>query len=198
MQALLLVDIQNDFLPGGALAVPRGGEVVPVANRLMSSYKLVVATQDWHPSDHQSFATQHADQSAGDVVEVDGLDQILWPDHCVQETWGAEIAPGLNTVGINHVIRKGTDRMIDSYSGFFDNGHRKGTGLADYLKQLGVTEVDVMGLATEYCVKFTVLDAIELGFKTRLLIEGVRGVDSKPGDCQRAIAQMEERGAALV
>lgn len=198
MKALILVDIQNDFLPGGALAVPAGDEVVPVANRLMPAYDLVVATQDWHPADHQSFASQHPGMSVGEVTTVDGLKQILWPDHCVQGTRGAELAPGLNAAGIDHVIQKGTDRMIDSYSGFFDNGRRRATGLDDYLKEHGVTTVDVMGLATDYCVKFTALDAATLGFKTRLLAEGVRGVELSPGDCAKAIAEMQQHGVRLV
>jgi nicotinamidase/pyrazinamidase len=197
MKALILVDIQIDFLPGGALAVPIGDEVVPVANGLMPDYELVVATQDWHPADHQSFASQHEGRAVGDVITVEGLAQILWPDHCVQGTPGAEFAPNLNVGGIDHVIRKGTDRLIDSYSGFFDNGHRKATGLGDYLKQQGVNAVDVMGLATDYCVKFTALDAVELGFEVRLIVEGVRGVDLNAGDCDAAIASMRSSGVKI-
>lgn len=198
MKALILVDIQNDFLPGGAMAAPNGNEVVQVANRLMSEYKLVIATQDWHPADHHSFASQHNERSVGDVITVNGLDQILWPDHCIQETPGAEFAPDLNTDGIAHVIRKGTDRMIDSYSGFFDNDHRKATGIVDYLKEKGVVAIDVMGLATDYCVKFTALDAVELGFETRLLLEGVRGVELNPGDCDAAVDEMRKAGVKVM
>jgi nicotinamidase/pyrazinamidase len=198
MRALILVDIQNDFLPGGALAVLRGEEVVPVANRLMPGYDLVVTTKDWHPANHQSFASQHPGHSVGDIVEVDGIPQILWPDHCVQGTRGAEFADALKTDDMDHVVLKGTDWMVDSYSGFFDNDHKKQTGLGDYLRQQGVKEVDVMGLATDYCVKFTALDAVDLGFRTRLLTEGIRGVELKPGDCAQAIAQMQERGITLV
>jgi nicotinamidase/pyrazinamidase len=198
MKALILVDIQNDFLPGGALAVPNGDAVVPVANRLMPDYDLVVATQDWHPADHQSFASQHAGRSVGDVITVDGLDQLLWPDHCVQGTPGAEFPAALNTEGIDHVIRKGTDRSIDSYSGFFDNDHRKATGLGDLLRQKGVTAVDVMGLATDYCVKFTALDAVQHGFEVQLLVEGVRGVELASGDCDAAIIRMREAGVQIV
>lgn len=197
MKALILVDIQNDFLPGGALAVPNGDLIVPVANRRIPRYELVVATQDWHPADHQSFASQHPGKSVGEVVVVDGLEQILWPDHCVQQTHGAELAADLNREDIDQVFRKGTDRMIDSYSGFFDNDHRKATGLGDFLKQRRVTEVDVMGLATDYCVRFTALDAVTLGFKTTLLTEGIRGVELKPGDCEKAIAEMQSRGVVI-
>lgn len=164
----------------------------------MPEYELVVATQDWHPADHQSFASQHPGRSVGDVVVVDDLEQILWPDHCVQQTFGAELAAELNRENVGHVFRKGTDRMIDSYSGFFDNDHRKATGLGDFLKQQGVAEVDVMGLATDYCVRFTALDAVALGFKTTLLTEGIRGVELTPGDCEKAIAEMQARGAVIV
>jgi len=197
MKALILVDIQNDFLPGGALAVTRGDEVVAVANRLMPAYELVVATQDWHPADHLSFASQHPGHKVGDVIEFDGLPQILWPDHCVQGTAGAEFAPRLNRELISHVLRKGTDRTIDSYSGFFDNARRKATGLDEYLRAHSVDEVHIMGLATDYCVKFTTLDAVDLGFRTALVVEGVRGVELKPGDCQRAIEEMRATGALI-
>lgn len=198
MKALILVDIQNDFLPGGALAVPRGDEVIPVANRLMPRYDLVVATQDWHPADHQSFASQHPGRSVGQTIQLDGLQQVLWPDHCVQETHGAEFAAQLHSEGIHFVVRKGTDRQTDSYSGFFDNQRRKATGLADVLQQRHVTDVDVLGLATDFCVKFTALDAVDLGFRTRIIVDGVRGVNLTPGDCQRALAEMLARGIMLI
>ncbi|QDS99221.1 bifunctional nicotinamidase/pyrazinamidase [Adhaeretor mobilis] len=197
MKALLLIDIQNDFLPGGALAVANGNEVVPIANRLMADYDLVVATQDWHPEGHGSFASQHPDHDVGEIVTLNGLDQILWPDHCVQGTSGAEFARELNTAGIDHVIQKGTDRNIDSYSGFFDNARRKATGMETYLREQQVDEVHVVGLATDYCVKFTALDAVDLGFKTSILMDGVRGVDLNEGDCQRAIDEMKAAGIAV-
>lgn len=198
MKALILVDIQNDFLPGGTLAVPSGDKVIPVANRLMPEYELVVATQDWHPAGHKSFASQHDGHEVGEVISLGGVDQILWPDHCVQGSSGAEFATDLNTEGVDHVVQKGTDPLIDSYSGFFDNDHKKATGLGDYLKQKEVTAVDVMGLATDYCVKFTALDAIELGLEVRLIAEGVRGVELVPGDCDLAIKQMMEAGVIAV
>jgi nicotinamidase/pyrazinamidase len=197
MRALLLIDIQNDFLPGGALAVAQGDEVVPVANRLMPEYELVVATQDWHPANHRSFASQHPGRHVGEVIELDGLAQILWPDHCVQGTRGAEFAPGLDVAGIQHVVQKGTDRNIDSYSGFFGNARRKATGLEEYLRGKGVDEVHIVGLATDYCVKFTALDAVALGLRTVVLTEGVRGVDLKAGDCRRAIEEMKAAGVTI-
>jgi nicotinamidase/pyrazinamidase len=198
MKALLLIDVQNDFLPGGALAVPRGDEVVPIANRWMPQYDVVVATQDWHPADHLSFASQHAGRRIGEVISLAGLEQVLWPDHCVQHTRGAEFASALNRGGIEHVVQKGTDRTIDSYSGFFDNARRKATGLEDYLRSKQVDEVHIVGLATDYCVKATALDALDLGFRTALLTPGVRCVELQPGDCQRAIDQMRAAGVEIV
>jgi nicotinamidase/pyrazinamidase len=198
MKTLIIIDIQNDFLPGGALAAPHGDEVVPVANRLMAEYPLVVATQDWHPADHRSFASQHPDRAVGEVIDLDGVEQILWPDHCVQGTHGADFAPGLNTSGIQHVVQKGTDRNIDSYSGFFDNARRKATGLERYLRDQQVDEIDLVGLATDFCVKFTALDAVDLGFQTRVFLEGVRGVELKAGDCAAALDEMKSAGVVLV
>ncbi len=194
MNALILVDLQNDFMLGGALAVIDGDAVVPIANQLMSSFDVVVATQDWHPADHLSFASQHADKSVGDTITLDGLEQIMWPDHCVQGSHGAEFHEGLNFSAIDHVVRKGSDRRIDSYSGFFDNGRRQATGLADYLGQLNVTDVAVMGLATDYCVKFTAVDAVDLGFETILIENGCRGVNLQPGDVDRAIDDLRTAG----
>lgn len=197
MKALLLIDVQNDFLPGGALAVTNGDEVVPVANREMSKFDLVVATQDWHPIDHGSFVSQHSERNVGDLIDLNGLDQIIWPDHCVQGTVGAEFATGLNTKGIHHVIQKGTDRNIDSYSGFFDNARRKATGLETYLHNNNVDEVHIIGLATDYCVKFTAMDAVDLGFQTTVLDKGIRGVDLQTGDCQRALEEMSNAGIII-
>lgn len=197
MNALILVDLQNDFLPGGALAVACGDEVVPVANRLIEFFPIVVATRDWHPENHGSFAVNRG-QPPGTLAELAGLPQVLWPVHCVQNTGGAAFAPGLNTARIQRIFPKGTDPKIDSYSGFFDNGHRKATGLGDYLKQQGVTHVFVLGLATDYCVKATALDARELGFETTLVVDGSRGVELTPGDCERALEKMRQAGVRLV
>src|SRR5688572_15626086 len=154
--ALVLVDLQNDFCPGGALAVADGDRVVPLANALARSKKfdLVVATQDWHPPDHASFAANHPGREVGDHIDLEGLPQILWPAHCVQGTWGAGLHPALDATRIDKVFQKGIDPALDSYSGFFDNGHRRSTGLGDYLKAAGITDVYILGLATDYCVKF--------------------------------------------
>lgn len=198
--ALILVDIQNDFLPGGALAVPNGDEVVRVANVLIESekFELVVATQDWHPAKHKSFASQHEGQDVGQVIELNGLDQILWPDHCVQGTHGAEFAETLNRTDGVRVFPKGTDPEIDSYSGFFDNGQRKSTGLGDFLNHEEIKLVYVMGLATDYCVKFTALDSQRLGFETTLVEDGCRGVDLQPGDSRNAIAELQASGITSI
>jgi nicotinamidase/pyrazinamidase len=197
-RALILVDIQNDFIPGGALAVPEGDQVVPVANRIQKEFDLVVATQDWHPRGHGSFAANHPGKKPGEVIELNGLTQILWPVHCVQQTRGAEFAPGLDMSRVAKVFQKGTDPAIDSYSGFFDNGHRKSTGLGDWLRGRGVGDVYVCGLATDYCVKFTVLDARQLGFNVWLIEDACRGVNLKPGDSADAIAEMRKAGVTVV
>ena len=199
-RALILVDIQNDFLPGGTLAVAEGDQVIGVANDLTSrgAFNLVVATQDWHPRDHASFADNHAGKEIGNVIDLDGLPQVLWPVHCVQNTSGADLAPGLDRSRINRVFQKGTDRCIDSYSGLHDNGHRRSTGLGEYLREQGVTDVYVMGLATDYCVKFTALDAVTEGFKTHLIEDGSRGVNLKPDDVARAVEEMRQRGIEVV
>ena len=198
MRALILVDIQNDFLPGGALAVLRGDEVVPVANRVQPVFDLVVATQDWHPPRHGSFASTRPGRKPGEVDELAGLSQVLWPDHCVQGSRGAEFAPGLEMNRVEAIFRKGTDPSIDSYSGFFDNGHRKSTGLGDYLRGRAANDVYVLGLATDYCVKFTALDARKLGFRTFLVQDGSRGVELRPGDVTRAVEEMREAGIEVV
>jgi len=198
MNALVIVDVQSDFCPSGALAVPEGDRVVPGINRLQSHFDLVVATQDWHPADHGSFAANHPGRKPGDVIELAGLEQILWPVHCVQHTPGAELHPELDRRRIAKIFPKGTDPEVDSYSGFFDNGHRHATGLGDYLKGRGVTAVHLCGLATDYCVKFTALDAADLGFTTWVIRDACRGIDREPGDVERALTEMESKGVRIV
>ena len=197
MNVLLLVDLQNDFLPGGALAVPHGDAVIPVANRLMPYFDLVVATRDWHPPDHVSFARNHPGCRPGDVIDVDGLPQVLWPVHCVPGTAGAEISDALDRDAIDHYIRKGTNPRIDSYSTFFDNAHRQSTGLDDYLNAHGVSDIYLMGLATDYCVLYSVRDARMLGYAVTVIPDGCRGIDLHPGDVASAYAEMREIGAVL-
>jgi nicotinamidase/pyrazinamidase len=198
MKALIIVDVQNDFCPGGALAVREGDQVVPVVNRIQARFDLVVATQDWHPANHGSFAANHPGRNPGEVIELAGLSQILWPVHCVQGTTGAELHPALERSRIAHVVHKGTDPAIDSYSGFFDNGRRAATGLEQFLRDRDVDEVYVCGLATDYCVKATALDAGSLGFKTHLIEDACRGVDLRPGDVQRSIEAMRAGGVDVI
>ena len=198
MKTLILVDLQNDFLPGGPLAVPDGDAVIPVVNQLQTLFSLVVATQDWHPADHGSFAANHPGKGLFEGIELNELPQTLWPVHCVQGTLGADFAADLNQDRITTIFQKGTDPSIDSYSGFFDNGHRRGTGLGEWLKDKGVTEVYVCGLATDYCVKFTALDAVELGFKTYFIEDASRGVNLQPDDVEQAIEAMKKAGIQVV
>lgn len=198
MKALILIDIQNDFLPGGALAVPRGDEVIAVANRVQRAFDLVVATQDWHPANHGSFAAAHPGRKPGEMGTLGGLPQVLWPTHCVQGSPGAALAAALDTTRLAHTFVKGTDPEIDSYSGFFDNGHRRATELAAWLRARGVTKVYLAGLATDYCVKFTALDARQLGFETYLIADGCRGVELRPGDVAAAYAEMRAAGVHVI
>ncbi len=194
MKTLLLVDIQNDFLPGGALAVPHGDEVIAVANRIMPTFPLVLASQDWHPANHGSFAVNHPGKRPGDVIDLGGLPQVLWPPHCIQESRGARFPDGLHQERIRRVFRKGVDPDVDSYSAFFDNGRRRATGLGDFLHEAGTTTLYIMGLATDYCVKATALDARFLGFPAAIVEEGCRGIDLEPGDSERALREMESHG----
>jgi nicotinamidase/pyrazinamidase len=198
MNALIIVDLQNDFLPGGALPVPHGDEVIPLANEVQQRFELVVATQDWHPPDHGSFAANHPGKKPGDRIILDSIEQILWPVHCVQNTHGAEFAPAFDTSRIAHVFHKGVERNIDSYSTFFDNAHRRHTGLADYLKQRSIKDIYLMGLALDYCVKYSVLDARQLGLNTHVILDGCRGIELERGDIDRALDEMKRAGAVLL
>lgn len=199
-KALLLIDIQNGFCPGGNLPVAEGDKVVPIANALMRSgrYDLVVASQDWHPANHGSFASQHPGANPFDMGELSGKPQVLWPDHCVQGTPDAEFHPDLDLSAIAHVQKKGENPAVDSYSAFRDNDRTALTGLAGYLKDKGVTEFDVMGLATDYCVKFSALDAVDMlpGVKVRFIEDGSRGID--PDGVKAAIDEMKSAGIAIV
>jgi nicotinamidase/pyrazinamidase len=198
MRALVLVDLQNDFLPGGALAVPEGDAVIPVVNRIQRLFPIIIATQDWHPRDHGSFAANHPGKKAYDQIDLNGLPQTLWPIHCVQNTPGAELAPALDRERIARVFQKGTHPGTDSYSGFFDNGHRRSTGLEDWLKTGRVSDVFVCGLATDYCVKFTTLDSVSLGFKTYLIEDARRGVNLHPGEVAQAVNEMRRSGIEIL
>ena len=196
MKALLLIDIQNDFLPGGALAVPEGDRIIPLVNRLQTTFDLVVATQDWHPSSHKSFASAHKGKEVFEQIELNGLSQTLWPDHCVQGSHGAALSAAVDWNRTEAIFRKGTDTEIDSYSGFYDNGHLKSTGLADYLKGRNVTEVFIAGLAGDYCVYFTAKDSLAEGFATYIIEDATRSINKEA--FQKATIDILQRGGIVV
>lgn len=199
-RALLLVDIQNDFCAGGALAVAEGDSTVDIANAMIDWCKArgdaVVASQDWHPADHGSFASQQHVEPYSEGL-LDGLPQTFWPDHCVQNTEGAALHPLLNAKAIDALFHKGENTAIDSYSAFFDNGHRHKTQLDDWLRHHDVNELIVLGLATDYCVKFTVLDALTLGYSVDVITDGCRGVNLHAQDSAHAFMEMAAAGATL-
>ncbi|MXV37383.1 bifunctional nicotinamidase/pyrazinamidase [Flavobacteriaceae bacterium Ap0902] len=168
-KALIVIDMQYDFIPGGSLAVEGGDEIIPLINQLIQEYDLVLATQDWHPADHKSFASQHPGMKPYDTIELHGLHQVLWPDHCVQGTHGAEFHQDLDLRKVEAIFRKGMNPEIDSYSGFYDNGHLKTTGLSGYLREKGVTEVHFAGLAADFCVHYSITDALKEGFEVTLI-----------------------------
>lgn len=250
MKALLIIDVQNDFCPGGALAVANGDAVVPVANRLIAQFAQaglpIVATQDWHPAGHVSFASAHPGHAVGDAIELGAagqpisdkegsnnrasaegpqapgsalatpgdtpagaprptapaaptpIPQMLWPDHCIQGSRGAELHPDLDATRITHIVHKGCDIARDSYSAFFDNDHASATGLDGWLRERGVNELVVCGLACDYCVKYSVLDALALGYAVSLPHEGTRAVNATPGDGERALREMAAAGARIL
>lgn len=196
-RALILVDIQNDFIKDGALEVPKGEEVIEIANKLMNNFDNIIATQDWHPENHKSFASNN-NKKIGEIINLNGLTQFMWPNHCIQNTLGSELAKDLKTDLISKIIYKGTNSKIDSYSGFFDNGHLQKTELDDYLKAKDIKDLYIMGLATDYCVKFTALDAVNLGFNTYLVVDGCRAVDIQEGDGEKAIEEMQKAGVKII
>lgn len=198
--ALVLVDLQNDFFPGGALGVPSADAdtIILLANELSPLFPWVIATQDWHPKNHRSFVTQHPGHQLYDVISLNNIPQILWPEHCVQGTFGAKFHSQLNQQAIHQIIHKGTDPNIDSYSTFFDNKHLRRTGLEAYLKDKGITEVFIMGLATDYCVLYSVLDSLALGFKTYVIVDGCRGINKEPQDIEKALKKMQDSSATLI
>ncbi|HCA10008.1 bifunctional nicotinamidase/pyrazinamidase [Chryseobacterium sp.] len=196
MNALIIIDVQYDFLPGGSLAVNHGDEIVQTINDLQSRYDLVVATQDWHPRGHKSFVTSHPGKEPFEEISLNGLNQVLWPEHCIQGTKGAELVPELLTNAVEAIFRKGMDKEIDSYSGFFDNGRKKSTGMADYLKGRGVTEVAVCGVAADYCVYYTANDALDLGFKSSIIESASKPID--PERYARMKKDFQAKGGTVI
>jgi nicotinamidase/pyrazinamidase len=197
-KALIMIDLQNDFCQGGSLPVPNGEKVISIANQLQAHFDLIIATKDWHPRDHMSFAANHPPHAVGDVIIIDGMPQILWPQHCVEDTKGAQFYPTLNTQKITKVFHKGCDKKIDSYSAFFDNAHQRATGLGDFLSSLQVEDAYILGLATDYCVKYSVLDAIHLGFNTYVIEDACQGVQLQPDDITNAYEEMSQVGAKII
>ena len=196
--ALIVTDIQNDFCPGGSLSVPRGDEIVPVINQLMGNFEVVVATQDWHPRGHISFASTHPGKKPFDTIELMGEEQILWPDHCVPGTRGAEFHEGLDISPFVLIVRKGWHQGVDSYSTFFENDHRTATGLDSYLKGLGIRRVYLTGLAQDFCVYYSAKDALNLGFETYMIEDATRGLDQPPGSLDEKMKELAGLGLRVL
>jgi len=197
-KALIMIDLQNDFCRGGNLAVKGADEIIPIANHLQTQFDLIIATKDWHPADHMSFASNHLGRAVNEMIVVDGRKEMLWPDHCIQKSHGASLHSDLKIDKIDATFHKGTDKTIDSYSAFFDNAHRRATGLGDYLKKKNVADIYLIGLATDYCVKFSALDARQLGFNVHVMVDACRGVELREGDVTRSLIEMENAGITLV
>ncbi len=198
-KALIVVDVQNDFCEGGALAVPNASEIIPYINELMETndYDQIIFSQDWHPANHKSFASNNGKQ-VGETISLNGIPQFMWPDHCVQGTFGAEFHKDLNTSKATHIIQKGKNEAVDSYSAFQDNNHFMKTGLEDFLKYHDIQLVEVVGLALDYCVKDTCIDAAKAGFITCLHFNGTKAVNAKPDNAKNAIYQMLENGVTIL
>ena len=196
MNALILVDIQNDFLPGGPLAVPLGDEIIPLVNELQNSFSLVVATQDWHPQSHKSFASNHPGKKAFETIILHGLEQVLWPNHCIQGSPGAQIHSSINVNKVEGIFRKGMDVEIDSYSAFYDNGYKKSTGLAGYLRERKIKKVYVCGLAADYCVYYTAKDSLKENFETYIIEDATRAID--PNGFVKATEKILSSGGQII
>ena len=197
MEALIVVDIQYDFMPSGALGVKKGDEVIPVINSFIGKFSLVIASQDWHPENHVSFAKTHG-KEVGEKIKVDGIEQILWPVHCVEHTHGAALVKELNKDRIHKYFHKGNNPEIDSYSAFFDNERLRETGLDEFLRIKNVTKVFLAGLTTEYCVLYTAMDALELGYEVAVILDACRPVNLDPHDEKHAIEKMRKAGIETV
>lgn len=199
MKALLIIDVQNDFCEGGSLAVADSLKIIPVVNNLIKKFEqegdFVIATKDWHPACHKSFASV-SKTNVGELGTLNGLPQVWWPDHCVENTKGSEFYPEL--LPITNVVYKGNDPEVDSYSGFYDNNKVHETELNRILKEKNIDTLYILGLATDYCVKFTTLDALSLGYKVFLVADGCRGVNINPDDSEKAMEEMKNAGAVII
>lgn len=195
--ALVVIDIQNDFCPSGALAVTGGDQIIPRVNAMMGDFGAVIFTQDWHPANHSSFVSQHPGAAPYSQIDLSYGPQTLWPDHCIQGTPGAAFHSDLRVDAAELILRKGFRAGIDSYSAFFENDHRTSTGLPGYLTTRGITSVTLVGLATDYCVAYSALDAVRLGFETRVILDCCRGIDLG-GSLAAATARMRDAGVTLV
>ncbi len=196
--AIIVVDLQNDFCPGGALAVNEGDRIVPIINKLVPKFDLSIATQDWHPASQISFASNHENKQPFDTISINGVDQILWPDHCVQGTKGADFHPDLDTDPFNLILRKGTSTSVDSYSAFMENDKKTKTGLEGYLSSLYITELFLCGLATDFCVFFSAMDAARVGFNVTLIIDACRGIDQPEHNIENAIKTMRNAEIRII
>jgi nicotinamidase/pyrazinamidase len=196
MKTLVIIDVQNDFIPGGSLAVPEGDQIVALINKLQEEFDLVIATQDWHPRDHSSFAANQPGKNEFEKIELHGQEQVLWPVHCVQNSKGAEFHPDLKSAKIEAIFRKGISKEIDSYSGFYDNAHLKSTGLTGYLKEKGADELYFCGLAAEYCVYFSIIDALKEGFSATLIEDATRAISKE--DFEKAKKSILHAGGKIV
>ncbi len=198
--ALFVVDVQNDFCEGGALEVKNGNDVIQVINNLVKYHQFdyIIATQDWHPREHKSFASNHKNKKVFDVIKLNGITQVLWPDHCVLRTRGSKFHEDLDLGKISRVFKKGTNPEIDSYSGFYDNDRKSSTGLVEYLRKKEIDVIYITGLATDYCVKFTALDSVKEGFETFILKDAVRGVNVNKEDSKKAFIEMRKNGIKII
>lgn len=196
MKTLVIIDVQNDFIPGGSLAVSGGHEIIPVLNEIQVKFDLIIATQDWHPAEHKSFATNHPGKNEFEIVHLQGIEQVLWPVHCVQGTEGAQFHQELKTSRIEARFRKGLNPEIDSYSGFYDNARLKSTGLAGYLREKGAEDLYFGGLAGDYCVYFSILDALDEGFRATLIEDATRFID--PTGLEKIKQTILDRGGNII
>ncbi len=198
MRALVIVDLQNDFMPEGALGVPEADRIVPLINRLIGKFDIVVASQDYHPCNHCSLISNHPGRRVRESVVINGLSQIIWPDHCIEGTYGSRLVEKLDQSRLARVFHKGTHPEYDSYSCFFDNGHFYSTGLDDFLRQAGADQIYLCGLTIDYCVKYSAIDAVACGFDTYVILDACRGIDMIPGDLHNAITEMVAAGVRII